>query len=260
MWTRKEIKESAKRFLGKNYLKAFFVSLIIALVGGNENIFNNGNQGRTAVSEGGSFSGFSFDIGGININTSQAFISSIIDSIGIPGSLFFMMFFGVAMVVILWGFRVFVGIPIEVGGRSFFLHGVTDGRADIGQLASIFKSCYYLNIVKTMFLRGLYNFLWFLLLIIPGIIKHYQYKMVPYIMVEEPHLDSGEAIQKSIDMTKGQKMDLFVLDLSFIGWYLLGSIMFGIGVFFVHPYYEATYAQLYHQLKKSPAYQEFETV
>ncbi|SFH55828.1 Protein of unknown function [Tindallia magadiensis] len=249
MWTRKEMKESAKRFLGKNYLKAFFVSLMITLVGGSENIFNNSNQGRSAVSEGGS-----------SINISNLFISRIVDSISIPGSLFFMMFFGLSMVVILWGVRVFVGIPIEVGGRSFFLHGVADGRADIGELASVFKSRYYLNIVKTMFLRGLYNFLWFLLLIIPGIVKHYQYKMVPYIMVEEPHLDSGEAIQKSIDMTQGQKLDLFVLDLSFIGWYLLGSIMFGIGVFFVHPYYEATYAQLYHQLKKSPAYQEFETV
>ncbi len=247
MWTRKEIKESAKRFLGKHYLKAFFISLIITMVGGSDNIFNNSNQGRSAVSEG---SGFSINLGGISFNTSSTFFSNFLEAIGIPGIIAFSFLFGLSMIFVLWAFRVFVGIPLEIGGRTFFLRGVTYDDAEIVYLASVFKSRHYLNIVKTMFLRGLYNFLWFLLLIIPGIVKHYAYKMVPYILIDEPDIDANEAIQKSMDMTNGQKMDLFILDLSFIGWYLLGGLLFGLGIFFVNPYYEATYAQLYQKMKE----------
>lgn len=49
-------------------------------------------------------------------------------------------------------------------------------------------------------------------------------------------------------MTRGHKWEMFVLDLSFMGWYLLGGLLFGIGVFFVDPYNEATYARLYNVL------------
>ena len=248
MWTRKEIKEGAKRFLGKHYLKAFFISLIITLVGGSDNIFNNSNQGRSAISDG---SGFSINLGGINLNTSSTFFSNFLEAIGIPGIIAFSFLFGFSMILLLLAFRVFVGIPLEIGGRTFFLRGMIDDDAEIIHLASVFKSRYYLNIVKTMFLRGLYNFLWFLLLIIPGVVKHYAYKMVPYILIDEPDLESDEAIQKSMDMTNGQKLDLFVLDLSFIGWYILGGLLFGLGVLFVNPYYEATYAQLYQKMKEN---------
>ncbi|RQD68094.1 MAG: DUF975 family protein [Tindallia sp. MSAO_Bac2] len=246
MWTRKEIKNGAKRFLGKHYLKAFFISLIITMAGGSDNAYNSSSHGRSAATES---SGFSINMGGINVNPSPNFFSGVLDAIGLPGIMAFTFLFGLTMVLILWAFRIFVGIPLEIGGRTFFLRGVTDDDAEIVYLASVFKSQHYLNIVKTMFLRGFYNFLWFLLLIIPGIVKHYAYKMVPYILIEEPDMDADQAIQKSIDMTNGQKMDLFFLDLSFIGWYFLGGLLFGLGIFFVNPYYEATYAQLYRKMK-----------
>ena len=100
-----------------------------------------------------------------------------------------------------------------------------------------------------MFLRDVYLFLWTLLLIIPGIIKGYAYRMVPYILADNPNIGAARAIELSDQMTKGEKLDIFVLDLSFLGWILLGSLACGIGVLFVNPYVEATNAELYAALK-----------
>ena len=69
--------------------------------------------------------------------------------------------------------------------------------------------------------------------------------MVPYLLTNNSNLTSSEAIEISKELTNGHKIDMFVLILSFMGWYLLGILFFGIGVFFVNPYYEATKARLY---------------
>ena len=108
-----------------------------------------------------------------------------------------------------------------------------------------FKKGNYWGIVKSMFLRGLFTFLWSLLLIIPGIIKSYAYRMVPYIMADNPQMEATDAITLSRKMMDGEKWKAFVLDLSFIGWYLLGMLACGIGMLFVNPYYFSTAAQLY---------------
>ncbi len=78
------------------------------------------------------------------------------------------------------------------------------------------------------FLVSLFVFLWALLLIIPGIIKAYAYSMSFYLLIQEPELNSSEAIEKSKDLTRGYKMDLFLLDLSYLGWYILGLFTLGI--------------------------------
>ena len=108
---------------------------------------------------------------------------------------------------------------------------------------------YYMNVVKTQFLRMLYEFLWSLLLVIPGIIKSYQYRMVPYILAENPSISAKRAFAMSKKMTDGEKWKMFVLDLSFIGWKLLGVLACGIGVYFVEPYLQATYAELYEAMR-----------
>ena len=73
--------------------------------------------------------------------------------------------------------------------------------------------------------------------------------MAPFILAENPGIPANRAIQLSCDMTTGHKWEMFVLDLSFIGWYLLGALAFGIGIFFVNPYYHSTKAQLYLALR-----------
>ncbi len=98
-------------------------------------------------------------------------------------------------------------------------------------------------------LVSLYTFLWSLLFIIPGIVKSYSYAMTPYILLDRPELSATDAIKESEKMMNGHKMDLFILDLSFIGWILLAMITCGIAIFYVEPYIMATKSAFYLELK-----------
>ena len=100
-----------------------------------------------------------------------------------------------------------------------------------------------------MFFRGLYTFLWSLLFIIPGIIKSYEYRMIPYLLAENPEMDMEEAFSLTRQMMTGDKANTFILDLSFIGWNLLSALTLGIlSIFYVNPYQHLTNAQLYEVL------------
>ena len=125
----------------------------------------------------------------------------------------------------------------------------------VGYLGYGFKTGHYGNIVLVMFLRDLFTFLWTLLFVVPGIIKHYEYLMVPYILAENPGMGREEAFLISKKMMMGQKWEVFVLDLSFLGWRILEYITFGIvGIFYVEPYYQGTMAELY-SVNRTLAYQ-----
>ncbi len=109
---------------------------------------------------------------------------------------------------------------------------------------------------KVTFLVGLFTYLWSLLFVIPGIIKSYSYSMSLYILAENKGKSALECINESKKMTKGHKMDLFVLGLSFIGWEFLCAITFGIAGIWVTPYMQATFANAYNTLKSISAQAE----
>lgn len=141
--------------------------------------------------------------------------------------------------------NIFVGNVLRIGANKFFVQNRT-GMTRVGDIFDGFRSGHYGNIVLTMFLKDLYVTLWTFLLIIPGIIKELEYMMVPYILAENPGMDQKEAFAISKRMMDGEKFDAFVLQLSFIGWYLLAAITCGlVGIFYVNPYVEATMAELY---------------
>ena len=140
-------------------------------------------------------------------------------------------------------FAVFVAFPLGVGLCRYFVQnhfGVT--RFDT--LFSGFRHS-YLNQVGAMFVTYLFISLWSILLIIPGIIKALQYSMVPFILADNPDMPGSRAREISRLMTNGEKGAIFVLGLSFIGWYLLGTLLFVVGTLFVQPYYMATFGELY---------------
>ena len=99
-------------------------------------------------------------------------------------------------------------------------------------------------------LIAIFTFLWTCLLIIPGIIKQYAYSMAYYVLADNPELTAREALTKSKEIMKGHKLDLFVLQLSFIGWYFLIGITFGIAAIYVVPYISATTANFYNSIKE----------
>ena len=164
---------------------------------------------------------------------------------------------GIATVVILIVLvaKVFVGNLLKMGGYRFFILNQT-AQPGIGTLLDGFRSGYYVNIVLTMFLRDLFTALWSLLLVVPGIVKHYEYLMVPYIIAENPAMDYKEAFQISKQMMDGEKMEAFIMDLSFLGWYLLSAVTCGLlAIFYVNPYVQASFAEMY-TFNKQKAYQE----
>ena len=164
---------------------------------------------------------------------------------------------GIATVVILIVLvaKVFVGNLLKMGGYRFFILNQT-AQPGIGTLLDGFRSGHYVNIVLTMFLRDLFTALCSLLLVVPGIVKHYEYLMVPYIIAENPAMDYKEAFQISKQMMDGEKMEAFIMDLSFLGWYLLSAVTCGLlAIFYVNPYVQASFAEMY-TFNKQKAYQD----
>ena len=146
------------------------------------------------------------------------------------------------------GVQIFLGNPLLMGARYFFYRSLKE-EEKIKVLLRAFSDR-YLHIVKTLFLTDLYIALWSLLFVIPGVIKSYQYRMVPYILAEHPDMSTGDVLELSKDMMRGQKWNAFVLDLSFLGWNILGGFTLGIlNVFYVAPYQNLTNAALYEALR-----------
>ncbi len=158
----------------------------------------------------------------------------------------------ILLVVALAGFALSILVfnPLQVGGCAFFLENAWINSAGPGLLLQAFKKNYKTTIL-TMFLRNLYTGLWSLLFIIPGIIKAYEYRMIPYLLAEHPEMSRQDAFYESKRMMNGYKWEAFVLDLSFIGWNFLSILTIGIlGIFYVNPYIHATDAELYLALKR----------
>lgn len=147
-----------------------------------------------------------------------------------------------------FGVKAFVVNPIVLGGKSFFLKSY-ERPSDLKDLGNGFKNSYLGN-VKTLFMRDIFVFLWSLLFVIPGIIKAYEYRMIPFLLAENSNMTSKEAFAKSKEMMMGNKWNAFVYDLSFLGWFILNSLTCGLlGLFYVNPYYFAADANLYRAIK-----------
>ncbi|MDF2567006.1 MAG: hypothetical protein K0R90_462 [Oscillospiraceae bacterium] len=243
-WDRITLKSRAKNVLRATYWTCFLVSLVAGILSGGET-----PRFRT----------------NINLNNTSFRMNDILPDeltrlFKISEFPFFAFGIGFSVVMLALAvaiaFYVFVGGPIEVGSARFF--SLNSKRPAIFKtLFSGFNSNEYLKNVKTMFLKTLYVFLWSLLLIVPGIIKYYEYKMVRYIIAENPNIETNRALEISRRMTYGEKWEMFVLDLSFIGWYLLGALAAaltcGIGALsflFLTPYVHATEAELYGALRQ----------
>ena len=148
--------------------------------------------------------------------------------------------------------EIFVGIPLSYLFVKEMLGFVRGGKIEISSsLVDKFKAD-YLKSIKVIGLMSIYIFLWCLLLFIPGIIKSYSYCFAPYISMDNDELTAEECINESMKLTNGYKMKLFLLDLSFIGWYLLCIVTLGIAILWVVPYHEAARIALYEDIKAQP--------
>lgn len=166
--------------------------------------------------------------------------------------------FAIIAVICLIAFVIAVAVdiflinPVKMGCNKFFLNNLEE-KSSLSPLGAAFGPDYK-NIIKVLFFRDLFLFLWALIPIagiVMVIIKHYEYMMIPYLLAENPELTKDEAFELSKEMMHGQKWSAFGLDLSFIGWVLLTILTFGIlGIFYVDPYIHSTHAALYDTLKE----------
>ncbi|GAA4848237.1 DUF975 family protein [Paenibacillus vulneris] len=233
MWTRKQLKDRAKNVLRTSYWKAFLASLLLGVVTGGlpSCSFNGGGSGKNQ-----DFPFFSGNLG----DEFDGFMYAILVGIIVVA---------IIVVLISIALRIFVCNPLEVGIRKYFTQSARED-VNMNYMGYGFSKGNYVVIMKAMLWRMFLNFLWYLLLIIPGIVKYYAYSMTPYLLADQPHLGTKRAVELSNRMTRGHKWRMFVLDLSFLGWYLLGTIALFIGVLFVLPYVNATQAELYLELRQ----------
>ena len=145
------------------------------------------------------------------------------------------------------GLAAFVlGGVLELGYARFLLNQ-HDGRD--AQFSDLFSQFHRFGPgFVQYFLRALYTALWSLLLVIPGIMASLSYAMTPYLMAENPDLSPSEAIEASKDLMDGHKMDLFLLNLSFIGWAILAGISGNLGYLLLNPYENAAHTVFYRQI------------
>lgn len=230
MWTRAELKSRAKTILRKNYWPAFLASLVL--------LFSGSVEGR------GPSMNYNMNSQDPNVNGFQMAPPEWLNQI-MP------FVFSVGMIIVISALllRIFIGYPLEVGGRRFF-NEAAEERTNLENLGRGFNGQWYTNVVGAMFQRSIRIFLWTLLLIIPGIVKAYAYRFVPYLLADNPNMPYDRALYLSNQLTAGHKWQMFILDLSFIGWYILGLLALGIGTLFVHPYVNATMAELYAVLRR----------
>lgn len=230
MWNRQELKARGKDAFKRNYWPSVGAALILGMFTASSGSSARGDSG--SVNELKNTFTDAANATGLSVGTFIAIVAGII---------------GVGLViglVLTW----FVKNPFVVGCKSYFLKNTTE-NATFGCVLDGFRGNYG-KVVVSMFLKGLFEFLGTLLFVIPGIILAYSFRMVPYILAENPDMDATEVLKLSRSMMQGNKWNAFVLDLSFLGWILLTICTCGIlGIFYVNPYIYATDAELYQAIK-----------
>ena len=147
-------------------------------------------------------------------------------------------------------FLALVSNVLAVGQCRFLLENRTYRQSKMGRLAFPWRVKRWKANAFTMFERSFLIFLWDLT-IIGGIIKRYSYKMIPYILAENPDIGHKEAFALSKRMMKGNKMRGFLLDFSFLGWRILSAFTLGIlGYVWIKPYTETVWAEVYAALRQ----------
>ncbi|MBE6989811.1 MAG: DUF975 family protein [Ruminococcaceae bacterium] len=128
---------------------------------------------------------------------------------------------------------------VLAAGLALYHLGIRQGREM--SFSTLFEGFSFAGrVILLSLLQYIFIYLWSFLFFIPGIIAAYRYRFALYDLLEVPDLSPLEAIRMSKAQTSGFKLDLFVLDLSFLGWFLLGALTMGLADIWVGPYYEQT--------------------
>ena len=262
MWIRANLKANAKVAFKRNYWKCVLVALLLAIATGAANsassAVGSANGSSSAVTDSILMDDYydeyydeyddeyydeyyeydeSEDVIDDILPYSNVGVSTVFSTVALA-------VFGVLALFAI-ALSIFVLGPLEIGCCNFFKTNAYE-KAELDKLSIGFKKSHYWKMVGTIFLRNLFTTLWTFLLIVPGIIKAYEYRMITYILTDCPDMSRQDAFRISKEMMRGNKWKAFVLDLSFFGWSLLTVVTCGLaGIFYVNPYIAATNAELF---------------
>lgn len=267
MWDRKELKAKGKAAYNANKIACIIAALILMIAGGLgsgsttspsvtvRNQLNNKDQ----VVESYDDSQSGDDALTVEVNGEDLDAGEIQHDL-LPMAVFSTAILFLILIAATVGLMVLALVlnPLHVGARKFFIQNASDPETKVdGMNVGFVFGKDYRDIVFAMLGTQLINLLWTLLLIVPGIYKAYCWRLVPFIIADEPGISGKEARARSAGMMNGSKWASFVLDLSFIGWKLVGALTFGIlNLVFTNPYEAATEAELYLALKGQEAADE----
>ncbi|MDP3386004.1 MAG: DUF975 family protein [Eubacteriales bacterium] len=136
--------------------------------------------------------------------------------------------------------------PLSLGAANFYMKIGKSENVNVSIIFegfSDFKRTFLFHLVS-----GIFIILWTFLLVIPGIIAAIRYSMGYYLIAENPDLTFMEAINVSSGIMNGHKMDFFTFCISFIGWFLLSIITFGLGFLYLIPYYQMSKLNFYRRI------------
>lgn len=229
MFNRIELKNKAKISIHRNIWICIGVTLVFGLLAGEWfGTTTNIETGESFFRMGlGSNSVISLDFIKVKINPAVMIIASVFSLL----------------------YSILIANPLSVGHTRYYMENRVEASS-FETLFSVFDLESYKNVVKVLLLRDIYIVLWSLLFVIPGVIKAYEYYTIPYILAENPNMDSSEVFRMTKAMTNGYKMEILVLGLSFILWILFGIITCGFGLFYVEVYIHATNCEAYYFLKE----------
>ena len=232
MWTREELKSNAKTVLRRYYWMAVVVCLIEGMISQFIIYLDNGIYIFKTM-----------------MDVLRSVQTGIYTPTAVENPIGFLWFLSIIFVI-------FVGNPLTVGLARYFMESRSQ-TSSIATLFYAFRNGRYLKVTKVMFIMYIKIMLWTLLFFIPGIIKSYEYYFIPYMLAENPNLETKRYFEISKAMTNDEKANMFVLDLSFVGWVLLGTLLCGVGLIFVIPYMQATYAEMYSLMRAKALYFQF---
>lgn len=292
MWKRKDLKTKARKIVKNNYWTALIVCFLLALftsefgtsivliwqgedsvdpnyIVKQENIVGENKKAEEELNEikekeeelqerKSSFNQIQLGIikmVKVNINNllkSEKYIFRVWDAIKSFGINETGLGVGLILIsVIALMYIILIAEPLRVAGRKYFILASKEQNTKMGVMKEIFKKGNWKNVTYVMLLKNLYNLLWFLT-IIGGVIKFYEYRMIPFILANNPKANKKEVFELSKKMMKGNKWKAFLLDISFILWDILSIFTFGLlNILYVNLYRASTKTELYNTLKNN---------
>ena len=271
--SRRLVKKTAKHFVKNAYWMNVLISVIGAFVAGSlgQGLLSLLSDNAVASTENWKYLKELLASFGVIIEPAAGTIWQLVDELG--GALFDMatsvfnlafyimhqcfveysalaIFLLVIALVIICAFIFFVKYPVKVGTRRYYVEKrMVSGDPDLKDLLHVYRRKNAIHASFILLLKDIYLLLWSLT-IVGGVIKTYEYKMVEYILTENPSIGVRECFALSKRMTKGHKFDLFMLDLSFLGWDILNLFTLNVlSVFYLYSYKDMTAADVYVELR-----------